>query len=172
MHGTGVTPYKALFADANLWKLTAFYFFFQVGDIGFTMWLPTITKNLVQRGMTMVGLLSAVPFLAAMAGLYIIAVFPDRSMKRKLFLAVPANVFAAALVASVQTRDLAIVAYIFLVVCGLFHNAYNGVFWGLPPRLFATEVCGGARRIHRSRIAKFGVPRRSEREERRRKTKP
>ncbi len=141
VHSTGVTSYKDLFADANLWKLTAFYFFFQVGDIGFTMWLPTITKNLVQRGMTMVGLLSAVPFLAAMAGLYIIAVFPDRSMKRKLFLAIPANVFAAALVASVQTRDLAIVAYIFLVVCGLFHNAYNGVFWGLPgKRRRAEEV--------------------------------
>jgi MFS family permease len=145
VHSSGVTSYKALFADANLWKLTAFYFFFQVGDIGFMMWLPTITKNLVQQGMAMVGLLSAVPFPAAMAGLYIIAVFSDRSMKRKLFLAIPAIVFAAALVASVQTRDLAIVAYIFLVICGLFHNAYNGVFWGLPPRLFATEVCGGAR---------------------------
>jgi MFS family permease len=145
VHSAGVTSYKALFADANLWKLTAFYFFFQVGDIGFMMWLPTITKNLVQQGMTMVGLLSAVPFLAAMAGLYIIAVFSDRSMKRKLFLAIPAIVFVAALFASVQTRDLAIVAYIFLVICGLFHNAYNGVFWGLPPRLFATEVCGGAR---------------------------
>jgi MFS family permease len=142
---SGVTSYGGLFADANLWKLTAFYFFFQVGDIGFMMWLPTIMKDIVQQGMTMVGFLSALPFLAAMAGLYVIAVLSDRSGKRKLYLAIPAIVFAAALTASVETRDITLVAFGFIVVCGLFHNAYNGVFWSLPPRLFSTEVCGGAR---------------------------
>ncbi len=145
VHSTGVTSYRGLFADANLWKLTAFYFFFQVGDIGFMMWLPTIMKDLMQQGMTMIGFLSALPFLAAMAGLYVIAVLSDRSSKRKLYLAIPAVVFAAALVASVETRDITLVAFGFIVICGLFHNAYNGVFWSLPPRLFATEVCGGAR---------------------------
>lgn len=145
VHQSGVTSYRALFVDASFWKLTAFYFFFQVGDIGFMMWLPTILKNLVQQNMTRVGLLSALPFLAAMAGLYVIAALSDRTAKRRLYLAIPAIAFAVALIASVQTRDLAIVAYIFLMTCGLFHNAYNGVFWGLPPRLFATEVCGGAR---------------------------
>src|SRR5689334_8212883 len=76
-----VTPasYKGLFSDPNLWRLTAFYFLFQVGDIGFMMWLPTILKGLTNQGMTVIGFLSALPFFAAMAGLYLIAYFSDRS---------------------------------------------------------------------------------------------
>lgn len=142
---SGVTSYRGLFADANLWRLTAFYFFFQVGDIGFMMWLPTIMKDLVQQGMTMVGVLSALPFVAAMIGLYLIAYLSDKSGRRKLYLAIPGIFFAAALLLSVESRNITLVSFGFLLICGFFHNAYNGVFWALPPRLFSTEVCGGAR---------------------------
>ena len=141
----GIDTYRKLLADPNLWLLTAFYFFFQVGDIGFMMWLPTILKSLTNRGMTVVGMLSALPFLAAMAGLYLMASLSDASGRRKIFLAIPGLGFAAAFLLSVQTREIALVSYGFLLICGLFHNAYNGVFWTLPPRLFASEVSGGAR---------------------------
>jgi MFS family permease len=136
--------YGALFANANFWRLTLFYLFFQIGDCGFMIWLPTILKNLTQQGMALVGLMSAVPFLAAMAGLYLIAYSSDKSGKRRIFLAIPGICFAAAFVLSVQTKEIAMVSFGFLVICGLFHNAYNGVFWTLPPKLFTREVCGGA----------------------------
>lgn len=122
-----------------------FHLFFQIGDVGFMVWLPTILKNLIQQGMAMVGLLSAVPFLAAMAGLYVIAYHSDKSGKRRVFLAIPGIRFAAAFILSVQTKEVAMLSFGFLVICGLFHNAYNGVFWTLPPKLFTREVCGGAR---------------------------
>ncbi|MBV8094443.1 MAG: MFS transporter, partial [Acetobacteraceae bacterium] len=141
----GPTSYKGLLVDWNLWRLTAFYFFFQVGDIGFMMWLPTIIKELTNQGMTMVGMLSALPFFAAMAGLYLVAYLSDKSGRRKLYVAIPAIGFAAAFVLSVHTPEIALLAYGFLLVCGFFHNAYNGVFWALPPRLFASDICGGAR---------------------------
>jgi MFS family permease len=137
--------YGALFGDRNFWLLTLFYLFFQVGDYGFMMWLPTILKDLTQQGMTMVGLLSAVPFLAAMAGLWLIAYYSDKSGKRRIFVAIPGICFAAAFFLSVQTRPIAMLSFCFLVICGFFHNAYNGVFWAVPPRLFAPDVCGGAR---------------------------
>lgn len=136
--------YRALFANANFWRLTAFYLFFQIGDYGFMMWLPTILKNLTQQGMALVGLMSAVPFLAAMAGLYLIAYYSDMSGKRRIFLAIPGICFAVAFFLSVQTKEIALLSFGFLVICGLFHNAYNGVFWSLPPKLFTRGVCGGA----------------------------
>jgi MFS family permease len=142
--GGAPVSYRALFANVNFWRLTAFYLFFQIGDYGFMMWLPTILKNLTQQGMALVGLMSAVPFLAAMAGLYLIAYFSDKSGKRRIFLAIPGICFAAAFFLSVQTREIALLSFAFLVICGLFHNAYNGVFWSLPPKLFTREVCGGA----------------------------
>ncbi|MBV8525286.1 MAG: MFS transporter, partial [Acetobacteraceae bacterium] len=143
--GGAPTSYKGLFSDANLWRLTAFYFLFQVGDIGFMMWLPTILKGLTNQGMAMIGVLSSLPFFTAMAGLYLIAYLSDRSGRRKRYLAIPAICFALAFVLSAQTRDNALLAYVFLLICGFFHNAYNGVFWALPPKLFASEVSGGAR---------------------------
>jgi len=139
------TSYKALFRDVNFWRLTLFYFCFQVGDYGFMMWLPTILKDLTKQGMTMVGVLAAIPFVAAMVGLYVIAFKSDKSGKRRLYVAIPAICFAFAFFLSVQTREMALVSFLFLVVCGFFHNAYNGVFWALPPMLFPSEVCGGAR---------------------------
>ncbi|MDR3531392.1 MAG: MFS transporter [Rhodopila sp.] len=142
--GGAPASYGALFTNSNFWRLTLFYLFFQVGDCGFMMWLPTILKNLTREGMTLVGLLSAVPFLAAMAGLYLIAYYSDKSGKRRIFLAIPAICFAAAFILSVQTREIAMLSFAFLVICGLFHNAYNGVFWTLPPKLFTRDVCGGA----------------------------
>ncbi len=69
MEADGTTSYKGLFADSNLRRLTAFYFFFQVGDIGFVMRLPTILKGLTRQGMTMIGVLAALPFFTAMGPL-------------------------------------------------------------------------------------------------------
>lgn len=137
--------YRELFGNLNFWKLTLFYFCLQVGDVGFMLWLPTILKDLTKTGMTMVGFLSAVPYMAAMAGLYIIAARSDKSGSRKIYTAIPPLCFAVAFMLSVQTREIVWVSYAFLVVCGFFHNAYNGVFWTLPPKLFPSEVCGGAR---------------------------
>jgi nitrate/nitrite transporter NarK len=122
-----------------------FYFCFQVGDYGFMLWLPTILKELTKTGMTIVGFLSAVPFIAAMAGLYVIASRSDKTGKRRIYTALPALCFAIAFILSVQTKEVVWVSYTFLVVCGFFHNAYNGVFWSMPPLLFSREVCGGAR---------------------------
>ncbi|SDE89117.1 MFS transporter [Sporomusa acidovorans] len=137
--------YKQLFANSNFWKLTLFYFAFQVGDYGFMLWLPTILKELTKTGMTMVGFLSAVPFLAAMAGLYLIASRSDKTGKRRIYTALPAICFAVAFVLSVHTKETIWLSFTFLVICGFFHNAYNGVFWAMPPMLFPSEVCGGAR---------------------------
>jgi MFS family permease len=137
--------YKSLFQNSNFWKLTMFYFCFQVGDYGFMLWLPTILKELTKTGMTIVGFLSAVPFLAAMAGLYLIAYRSDKTGKRRIYTALPALGFAIAFILSVHTKEMIWVSFSFLVVCGFFHNAYNGVFWAMPPMLFPSEVCGGAR---------------------------
>lgn len=139
------SSYKELFKDANFWKLTLFYFFFQVGDYGFMLWLPTILKNLTGAHMGIVGLLSSLPFIAAMAGLWFIASNSDKSGKRRIYVAMPALIFAVAFILSVQCKGMIWISYLFMVVCGMFHNAYNGVFWAIPPTLFPSNICGGAR---------------------------
>ncbi|WAH61869.1 hypothetical protein LZ023_35060 (plasmid) [Pseudomonas silvicola] len=40
----------------------ALNFFYQTGDYGYTLWLPSILKNLTGTNMAGVGLLAAIPF--------------------------------------------------------------------------------------------------------------
>lgn len=137
--------YKTLFKNSNFWKLTLFYLFFQIGDYGFMLWLPTLLRDLTGSHMGIVGLLSSLPFIAAMIGLWFIASNSDKSGKRRIYIALPALIFAIAFILSVQCKEFIWVSYVFMIVCGMFHNAYNGVFWAIPPMLFPSNICGGAR---------------------------
>jgi Major Facilitator Superfamily. len=44
-------PLKAVFRNSGLMKLVALNFFYQTGDYGYTLWLPSILKNLTGTNM-------------------------------------------------------------------------------------------------------------------------
>lgn len=139
--------YKEILKDINLWKLSYIYFGYQVGIYGFIMWLPTILKTLTKAGIAQVGYLSALPYLIAIPGMYIFALWSDRSGNRKPYVAFPALGMAVCLILSVVYKEQLWVSYGFLCALGFFWQAYKGPFWTLPPMLFPPEVAGGARGI-------------------------
>ena len=65
-------PVKDVFGNAGLMKLVILNFFYQTGDYGYTLWLPTILKGLTGGNMASVGFLAVLPFVAALAGIYVI----------------------------------------------------------------------------------------------------
>ena len=75
--------YKDLLVNRHSWMLITIYFCYACGQYGFLLWLPTIVKGLTKMGMVNVGLLTAVPYLAGLVGLYIFAIFSDRSLNRR-----------------------------------------------------------------------------------------
>ncbi|WP_258560269.1 hypothetical protein [Thermoactinomyces daqus] len=85
-----------------MWKLILIYFCYQTGIYGFTLWLPTIIKQLTHAGMGSVGILSVFPYIATMIGQYLFATLSDRSMNRKLYTGLPLLGFALCLLLSVQ----------------------------------------------------------------------
>ena len=87
----------AVLSDKTMWQLIALNFFYQTGDYGYTLWLPTILKNLTGANMASVGVLAILPFVATLAGIYIISLFSDRSGKRRLWVRFSLYGFAAAL---------------------------------------------------------------------------
>ena len=137
--------YKELLRDVNLWKMIAIYFFTQVAVIGYMIWLPTMIKNLTKTGIMTVGLLTTVPFFAKIFGLYWFAQASDRTGNRKLYTALPLFLHGICFALSVPTSEWMWVSYGCLVGVGFFNQAHNGVFWSIPPMLFAPEVAGGAR---------------------------
>ncbi|MBD8493419.1 MFS transporter [Pseudomonas syringae] len=143
--GKGSQSLREILPDSTLWHLIAVNFFYQFGIYGFTLWLPTIIKNLTHSGMGMVGMLSVLPFLGALAGMFLFSNLSDRTGKRRIFVCIPLAGFAACLFLSVVLRENIWLAYSALVGCGFFLQSAAGVFWTIPPKLFSAEAAGGAR---------------------------
>lgn len=146
-HHTGAVSYRAVLRERNLWKLVALYFFYQVGIYGFAMWLPTLLKGLTSEGMAGVGLLSAAPYVAMIGGVLLFGYLSDARGNRRLYVALPILGFAVCFLASTLVAENIWLSYAFLVACGFFMQSASGVFWAIPPMLFAPEVAGGVRGV-------------------------
>ncbi|MGF7398288.1 MFS transporter [Thermoanaerobacterium thermosaccharolyticum] len=135
----------SIFKTSKLWLLTFTYFFFQIGIYGFYLWLPTLIKELTKTGIGVVGLLSAVPYIGSMIGIWLFSALSDKTQKRKLFTVLPMLLFALSLLLSVAFKSNIWVSYAFLVLCGFFVQSYNSSFWAVPPMIFKSDVAGAAR---------------------------
>ncbi|MBP1764174.1 MAG: major facilitator superfamily 1 [Firmicutes bacterium] len=136
--------YKDILFDINVWKLIVFFFCYMIGILGYTMWLPTILKSLMKTGMTAVGFLSAIPYIATIAGQFLFATLSDRSMNRRLYIAIPAAGFALCFFLATMFKSNIWVSFGFLVGCGFFMQAFAGSFWTIPRILLPSHVVGGA----------------------------
>lgn len=138
---------KAVLSDRTMWQLITLNFFYQTGIYGYTLWLPTILKELTNSGMEKVGMLAILPYVGAMFGMYLFSTLSDRTGKRKLFVFLPLLGFAVCMFLSVTLKDYMWWSYAALVGCGFFLQSAAGVFWTIPSKLFSAEMAGGARGV-------------------------
>ncbi|SIT38285.1 Major facilitator superfamily (MFS_1) transporter [Paraburkholderia ribeironis] len=139
------TSFGALMGNPTIWLLIAINFCYQVGIYGYTMWLPTLLKNLTHTGMGKIGLLAMLPYVAMIIGMFATSYLSDLTGKRRLFVLLPLVGFAASLAMSVLTQSVMLVSFAFLIGCGFFLQAAAGVFWAIPPKLCSPETAGSAR---------------------------
>jgi sugar phosphate permease len=144
---SGSIKFKEILKNKEMWRLIFIMIFYQTGIFGFSLWLPTLIKELTHSGMGNVGILSIFPYLAAIVGLYIFGLLSDRSMNRKLYTALPMMGFAICLFLSVQFGNETWVSFGFLVGCGLFIQSASSVFWTIPSLIFSADVAAGSRGI-------------------------
>lgn len=122
-------PLKAL-KDKRVLLLSLLFLPFPLNIYGLSLWLPTIIK---QFGVTdaSTGLLSAVPYLFAVVGLYLVPRHSDRKGERYWHIVVVSGAAALTMAASawVQTPALQ-----FLFICLTAFSIYSiqAVVWALP----------------------------------------
>ncbi|WP_304524167.1 MFS transporter [Cupriavidus sp. DB3] len=122
-------PLKAL-KDKRVLLLSLLFLPFPLSIYGLSLWLPTIIK---QFGVTdaSTGLLSAVPYLFALVGLYLVPRHSDRKGERYWHIVVVSSAAALTMAASawVQTPALQ-----FLFICLTAFSIYSiqAVVWALP----------------------------------------
>lgn len=133
------------FKSAKVWLLVAVYFLVQVGFYGFALWLPVIVKGVTKAGFGLTGILTALPYVAAVIGLYINAKHSDKTGERKLHVAIPLILGGICLIIAGYTgMHSAWVGMIFLILTEGFLLPYVGVFWTLPPMILSNEAAGPA----------------------------
>lgn len=134
--------YKAL-TSGRIWLLCFIYFLLTVGIYGYEMWLPSIIKEFSQMNYYAVGLINAVPYLAAVVVMLIIGYHSDKTGERRWHVAGPAFAAAAgfALSAYLKNPYLAMIALMTALV-GL--KSAMGPFWALSTTfLSGTAAAGG-----------------------------
>ena len=123
--------------------LCAQYFCWSAGIYGFVLWLPTMIGAGSARGIEMVGLLSAVPFLPAIILMMVIAHISDRTLNRKRYIGPFLVIAGAALFISSMTAGYSFwLAYAFLIVAGGAMFAPYGPFFSIVPEMLPKNVAG------------------------------
>jgi len=140
-------PLKEVFRNSSLVKLIVINFFYQTGVYGYTLWLPSILKNLTGGDMSSVGMLAIIPYIGTMLGIFVLSFLSDKTGKRRIFIILPLIGFAACLSASVTFDSNIMIAYFFLVGAGFFLQAAASPFWTIPAKVTTSEVAGSARGV-------------------------
>jgi D-galactonate transporter len=130
--------------NPRVWLLTLIYFCLVSANPTFGFWGPTIISGMGVTSNTTIGLLSAVPYIAAMAALVMVGRSSDRRLERRYHCALSCLAAAVGLVLIgrfVNTPALAFAALV-VGVSGVL-SAFSP-FWQMPTSLLAgTAAAGG-----------------------------
>ncbi|MGI4854291.1 MAG: MFS transporter [Janthinobacterium lividum] len=123
--------------------LSAQYFLWSIGVYGFVLWLPTIVQKGAARGIAVTGLLSALPYAAAIVLMLSVSYFSDRRVARKGFIWPLLLVAGIALLGSYLTSASSFpLAFGFLILAGGLMYAPYGPFFALIAESFPKNVAG------------------------------
>jgi MFS family permease len=88
----------------NVVVLSAQYLLWSVGVYGLVFWLPSIVKHLTGQGIGTSGLLTAIPYAAAVIAMIAVSAASDRFRSRRVFTWVPLLISATCFAVSYLTR--------------------------------------------------------------------
>ncbi len=126
----------------RVWHLGSIYFLGAIGTYGLSLWLPIIIRTVSGYGDFGVGVVAAVPYVAAAAGMVLIGRLSDRANERRLHAAGACFTAAAGFLGSALTASPAI-ALAFLSLAAFGNFGRNGPFWSLPREFLAGPAAAG-----------------------------
>jgi len=114
-----------------IWMLALVYFGLNTVSYGVSLWLPKLIKSLSGVTNLALGLLSAIPYVAAALAMVVVGLHSDRSGERRWHTAVPAFAGALALSAAAYSTSVGpAIVLISVAVLGVF--SMMGPFWAMP----------------------------------------
>ena len=120
--------------SGRIWLLTLMYFGMNTCTYGISLWLPTVIHSLSGVSSLVIGLLSAIPYVAAAIAMVIVGYHSDRTGERRWHAALLAFVGSGALLSAAYSGSVApMIAAISLAVLAEF--SMMGPFWSMSTTL-------------------------------------
>ncbi|QCP48615.1 MFS transporter [Trinickia violacea] len=130
-------PLGTVLTSPRVLLMSLIYFSFVMGLYGVSFWLPTIIKATGVTDAFAIGLLSAIPFAAAVIAMVLIARSADRMRERRWHVALPAAAGAVGLVLSVAWAHNTLLAMTALTIATAGIITTLPLFWSLPTSFLA-----------------------------------
>lgn len=119
-----------VFVSRQVWLLVFVYFGLNCAGYGITFWLPSLIRNLSGVGTTTIGLLTAIPYAAALIVMVLAGAHSDKSGEHRWHVALPAFLGALALLPAAYSSSVAgLVSALSIAVVAEFSMV--GPFWAL-----------------------------------------
>ncbi|MDF3020014.1 MAG: transporter [Steroidobacteraceae bacterium] len=147
---------RAALLHPTVWLLAVVMFCCQTGSYGLTFWVPSIVNGLSGYSEFEVGLFSAIPYIAAAAGMILVGMSSDRTGERFLHVAIPSLVGAAGFIA-VGLFVSPMLAMAALAVAAVGDYSTRGPFWALPGKFLTGSALAGSIALINSMGAVGGV---------------
>ncbi len=126
----------AALAHPVVWAIGLISLVLQSGSYGLSLWMPQILKGFGGLSNLEVGLLSAIPYAFAAAGMVLVGRRSDRTGERILHLAATLFVAVVGFAASAIVKS-PLPALVMLTVAAIGDLGGRGPFWSLPSRFLA-----------------------------------
>jgi D-galactonate transporter len=129
---------------SRVWLMTVIYFCATSSNVTLGFWIPSIIQGLGVRSNISIGLLSAVPYVAAIIGTVLVSRHSDRTRERRYHCALPCLACALGLIGIGVFANSPALAFTALVIAVAGPLSALSVFWQIPPMLLAgTAAAGG-----------------------------
>ena len=131
---------SASLASARVWLLATIYFLNTIVTYGILLWLPRILKESSGLDDLPLSAVTAIPFVAALAGMVLIGRHSDRTGERKWHVAACALIAAAGLLVAIVFQSSLPLLVVGFTLSQIGQRSVQGVFWAIPPMFLASTA--------------------------------
>ncbi|WP_413797206.1 MFS transporter [Streptomyces iranensis] len=120
------------FSEPRVWLMCLIYFCFVMGQYALTFWMPTFVESTGIEGNVAIGVLSAVPFVAALVAMNLFGRSADKRRERRWHLVIPSLMGAVGFSLSAVWNGSTALSLIALSVAAAGVLTCAPLFWSLP----------------------------------------
>ena len=125
-------PMMQVFKSGRMWTMSAIYFTMAMSLYGVSFWLPTIIKGMGVTDNLEIGMLSSLPWIAAVFSMLLFARSADKMRERRWHVVVPMLMGSSGLILSVLLSSNHYLSFAALILACMGIVSAIPLFWSLP----------------------------------------